>query len=146
MLLKCTTCGHNALDSTPDSLRCPSCGATAPLRSGIPIFTEDGDADDLHEMAELVEQLRHTPPQAFQQPADRFWLPNRPMHSARRTSLQVPFSGFRRRYPTLAGKRLLNVSCGAGRESSALLSLGATDITAMACTSSSWRRTVSMPP
>jgi len=100
----------------------------ATVKNGIPIYSQAGDEEDLAEMQELVDMLRSN----SGSPTDRidpFRLPNRPNTFARRRGEERVLREFRRRFPRLGGMKILNISCGVGREAARLLEMGADDIT-----------------
>lgn len=124
----CPAC-HGMLKTRESALCCASCGAQYPVREGIPVFTEDGDVRDLEEMQHLVERLESMDETAFPDPAARFRLPNRPFSLARHRTEKRAFDKFFRKYTDLDSLRILDISCGVGREAQMLLAAGATDIT-----------------
>lgn len=124
----CPSC-HGGLVDQDGALSCGDCGAIYSKRDGIPIFSEAGDPDDLAEMAELVEILEAKPEYAFSDLPEHFRLPNRPYHAGRAAAEQRSFRGFFDRCPELADLKILDISCGVGREAQILLSRGARRMT-----------------
>lgn len=125
--LRCPAC-REQLRADADELRCAGCAATYETREGIPIFSEAGDTADLVEMAELVARLEARPDEAFPSLAHRFRLPTRRYDLGRARAEERSLRGFFFRFPRLAGLRILNVSCGVGREAQILLERGAREL------------------
>jgi SAM-dependent methyltransferase len=124
---RCPAC-RAALRREGDRLACAGCGASYEVREEIPVFFEAGDEADLQEMAELVARLEAAPASDLPGVADHFRLPTRRHDLGRRTAEEKSFRGFFRRFPDLSRLRILDVSCGVGREAQILLERGAAEV------------------
>lgn len=126
-LFRCPAC-RASLRREGERLACTGCGASYEVRDEVPVFYEAGDAADLHEMAELVARLEKAPDSDFPEVAHHFRLPTRKHDLGRRAAEEKSFRGFSRRFPDLSGLRILDVSCGVGREAQILLERGAREV------------------
>jgi SAM-dependent methyltransferase len=117
-----------AITLEAECLSCTSCERNYLIDDGVPVFTERGDQKDLEEMQGLVEQIESNPERIVND-RDIFRLPNRPNSAARLKSEEKSFRFFDKNISNLQNKRILNISCGIGREASILLEKGVVDIT-----------------
>jgi len=123
----CPYC-HKEMILKDGKLRCPGCNRNYPIRSGIPVFSEAGDAEDLQEMAHLVSILESRESAAVQDRSALFRLPNRPFSLGRQYTETKAFKGFFSRFSQLSGMRILDISCGVGREAHLLIKHGARNV------------------
>ena len=99
----------------------------------MPIFIDPSTlgqeaVDDLEEMAMLVGQLEEKVDTLPKGSPELFRLPNRPHHRGRVLSEDRSFRRFDTLHEDLSGLRILNVSCGVGREAHRLLERGASEV------------------
>jgi 2-polyprenyl-3-methyl-5-hydroxy-6-metoxy-1,4-benzoquinol methylase len=102
----CPSCG-GPLIATPGTLRCASCDRTFAVRDGIPRF---------------VESRLHA---SFALQWNRFWDVQLDSRNGTTLSRARLLDQSRMRPEEFAGKRVLEVGCGAGRFTEVLLSFGA---------------------
>ena len=124
----CPTC-QSALTQSVECLRCDACDSNYELDRHIPIFTELGDAEDLEEMVELVALAKSQHQNSADRVREIFRLPNRPNNKARFRTEAKAFEFFDEKAPQPQNLKILNISCGIGREASLLIDRGVTDLT-----------------
>jgi len=121
--LRCPNC-KSKVYIEGQHIKCTKCKRIFEVREGIPIFSNGGNKNDLIEMENLVKQIESTPESEFSGVGMRFRLPNRKYSLGSRYSEEKIFRGFFRRFPDLSNLRILDLSCGVGREAHILLERG----------------------
>lgn len=125
--LRCPMCKSD-IGLSHSTLVCTSCRHCFEIRNGIPIFSELGDEHDLAIIADFVKQLDALPESECPDVGKRFLLPNFKYSLAKRCSENKTFKGFFSRFSDLSHLRILDLSCGVGREAQILIEGGATDL------------------
>lgn len=121
--LRCPDCKSNVYIAG-QHIKCTKCKRIFEVREGIPIFSNSGNKNDLIEMKNLVKQLESTPESEFSDVGMRFRLPNCKYSLSSHYSEEKIFRGFFRRFRDLSNLRILDLSCGVGREAHILLERG----------------------
>lgn len=110
-------------------LVCKECSKEYEVINSIPVFSTNGEQEELLLMESFVRDLESASAESFQVPSDRYRLPIRPNNLARRRSEYRSLKNFFKTFPDLAEKSILNISSGCGRECKLLLERGAKHIT-----------------
>ncbi len=125
---RCPRCGQGNLAPVddPPSLACRECGGHYQVASGVPQFcpealSEPSLEEDLGEMRDLVLRLRRETAELPPDHPQRFRLPHRRFGLARLLSEEREVQWLIRNLGDLSDAKVLNVSCGAGRDADILL-------------------------